>query len=417
MAKRKPYRRKPAKSTQRRQTTRSTTKSRKKQKENKLLDVIAKIIRMIVLIGICGFIIYRLFLPEEKVEQPVVQKEQEIAKIEDNVVVEPIEQKVDLDTLPKDQALDYLLHDLFDSFSLEDSWIKRRGKTLNIQLPAELPAVTMIYEVIQEIKQLDLKVLKSEENLRAEKSTITIGTDRDTFLTIVFSKNINLERKTGKIAIIIDDFGYYNNKTTEKFLNFKYPITLSIIPGQRHSIKIAEKAKKSNKPIMIHLPMEAIEEKVEDSEFTVMTNLPDSIIADRIQKAIATLPGAIGINNHMGSKATADTQVMGIVLGQLKSNKKIFVDSKTTNKSVVSEVAAKYGVKYAVNDGFLERKKNEDEVYIKRKLAAIAKVAKRRGKAIVIGHPYSETIKVLSEEIPKLEKKGFKIVPVTDVVR
>ena len=417
MAKRKPYRRKPAKSTQRRQTTRSTAKSRKKQKENKLLDVIAKIIRMIVLIGICGFIIYRLFLPEEKVEQPVVQKEQEIAKIEDNVVVEPIEQKVDLDTLPKDQALDYLLHDLFDSFSLEDSWIKRRGKTLNIQLPAELPAVTMIYEVIQEIKQLDLKVLKSEENLRAEKSTITIGTDRDTFLTIVFSKNINLERKAGKIAIIIDDFGYYNNKTTEKFLNFKYPITLSIIPGQRHSIKIAEKAKKSNKPIMIHLPMEAIEEKVEDTEFTVMTNLPDSIIADRVQKAIAALPGAIGINNHMGSKATADTQVMETVLGQLKSNKKIFVDSKTTNKSVVSEVAAKYGVKYAVNDGFLEREKNEDEVYIKRKLAAIAKVAKRRGKAIVIGHPYSETIKVLSEEIPKLEKKGFKIVPVTDVVR
>ena len=136
MAKRKPYRRKPAKSTQRRQTTRSTAKNRKKQKENKLLDVIAKIIRMIVLIGICGFIIYRLFLPEEKVEQPVVQKEQEIAKIEDSVVVEPIEQKVDLDTLPKDQALDYLLHDLFDSFSLEDSWIKRRGKTLNIQLPA-----------------------------------------------------------------------------------------------------------------------------------------------------------------------------------------------------------------------------------------------------------------------------------------
>jgi|GEM_PF-467766 len=417
MAKRKSYRRKPAKPTQRRRTTRSTVKSRRKQKENKLLDVIAKIIRLIVLIGICGFIIYRLFLHDKKAGPPMPQKEQQPAKAEDSVIVEPIEQKVDLDALPKDQALDYLLGDLFDSFNLEDSWIKRKQNTLIVQLPEEVPAVTIIYEIIQEIKQLDLKVLQSEEDLRAEKSTITIGSEKLTLLTIIFSKNINLERKAGKIAIIIDDFGYYDNETTEKFLNFNYPITLAIIPGQRHSTRMAELSKKSNKPIMIHLPMEAIEEKVENSEFTVMTNLPDSVIAERVRKAIAALPGAVGINNHMGSKATTDTRVMETVMGQLKSNKKIFVDSKTTNKSVVSESAAKYGVKFAVNDGFLERNKNEDEIYIQRKLAAIAKIAKSRGKAIVIGHPYSETIKVLSKEIPKLEKMGFRIVPVTDLVR
>lgn len=417
MAKRKPYKRKPAKSTLRRRTTRSTAKSRRRQKENKVLDVVAKIIRLVVLIGICAFIIYRLFLPEKKGEQPSAQKEAKKVKVEDSVAIEPIEQKVELDTLPKEKALDYLLHEIFDSFNLEDSWIKRSGTVLNVQLPDELPAVTIIWEIIQEIKQLDLKVLKSEEDLKAEKSTITIGTNKNTFLTIVFKKNSNLQRKTGKIAIIIDDFGYYDNKTTDKFLNFNYPITLSIIPGQKHSIKMAEQAKKNEKPFMIHLPMEAIEEKVEDGEFTIMTNMPDSVIADRVQKAVGILPGAVGINNHMGSKATADARVMGIVLQQLKSNGKFFIDSRTTDQSAVTEVAAKYGVKFATNDGFLERKKNEDEVYIQRKLAAIAKIAKRRGKAIVIGHPYSETIKVLSEEIPKLEKKGFKIVPIKEVVR
>jgi polysaccharide deacetylase 2 family uncharacterized protein YibQ len=108
---------------------------------------------------------------------------------------------------------------------------------------------------------------------------------------------------------------------------------------------------------------------------------------------------------------------MEVIFKQLKSNGKFFVDSKTTSESVASHIAAKYGVKSAVNDGFLERNKDEDEVYIQRKLAAIAKIAKRRGKAIVIGHPYSETIEVLSEEIPKLEKKGFQIVPITEVIR
>lgn len=417
MAKRKPYKRKPTRYTQRKRTTRSTVKGRRRQKENKALDVIAKIIRLVVLIGICAFIIYRLFLPGKKGEHPPIQKEEKKVKVEDSVAIEPIEQKVELDTLPKDKALDYLLHDIFRSFNLDDSWVKRSGTVLNVQLPAELPAITIIWEIIQEIKQLDLKVTKSEEDLKSEKSTIMIGTDKNTLLTVVFNKNIHLERKAGKIAIIIDDFGYYDNKTTEKFLNFEYPITLSIIPGQKHSIEMAEQAKKNEKPFMIHLPMEAIEEKVEDGEFTIMTNLPDSVIADRVQKAVGILPGAVGINNHMGSKATADARVMEVIFKQLKSNGKFFVDSKTTSESVVSHIAAKFNVKSAVNDGFLERKKDEGEVYIQRKLAAIAKIAKRRGKAIVIGHPYSETIKVLSKEIPNLEKKGFQIVPITEVIR
>lgn len=417
MAKRKPYKRKPTRSTQRRRTTRSIVKSRRRQKENKVLDVVAKIIRLTVLIGICAFIIYRLFLPEKKGEPPPIQKQEKKLKVEDTVAIEPIEQKVKLDTLPKEQALDYLLHDIFKSFNLEDSWIKRSGTVLNVQLPSELPAVTIIWAIIQDIKQLDLKVIKSEEDLKTEKATLTIGTDKNSLLTVVFVKNINLERKAGKIAIIIDDFGYYDNKTTEQFLNLEYPITLSIIPGQKYSIKMAEQAKKNEKPFMIHLPMEAIEEKVEDGDFTIMTDMPDSVIADRVQKALAILPGAVGINNHMGSKATGDTRIMEVIFKQLKSNGTFFVDSKTTSESVVSHIAARYGVKSAVNDGFLERNKNEDEVYIKRKLAAIAKIAKRRGKAIVIGHPYSETIKVLSEEIPKLEKKGFQIVPITEVIR
>ena len=417
MAKRKPYKRKPTRYTQHRRKTRSTVKTRRRQNENKLLDVVAKIIRLVVLLGICAFIIYRLFLPAKKGEQPPIQKQEKKATVEDTVAIEPIEQKVNLDTLPKDKALDYLIQDIFRSFNLEDSWVKRNGAVLNVQLPAELPAVTIIWQIIQEIKQVDLKVTKSEEDLKAEKSTIMIGTDKNSFLTIVFNKNIHLERKAGKIAIIIDDFGYYENKTTEKFLNFEYPITLSIIPGQKHSVEVAEQAKKKDKAFMIHLPMEAIEEKVEDGDFTIMTNLPDSVIADRVQKAVAVLPGAVGINNHMGSKATADARVMEVLFKQLKSNGKFFIDSKTTSESVASHIAAKYGVKSAVNDGFLERNKDEDEVYIQKKLAAIAKIAKRRGKAIVIGHPYSETIKVLSEEIPKLEKKGFQIVPITEVIR
>jgi len=414
MTRRKSYRRKPTK----RKRTKATVKRRRKQIENRILDIVAKIIRLAILIGICAFIIYKLLSTTREEDQQTDQTSAEKLIADDITAEEPIEQEnVELDTLPKDLALDYVIRKVFDNFNLEDSWIKRNDKILRVKLPDELPAVTIIWEIIQEIQKINLKILKSEEDLKANKASISIGTGENSFLTIIFSKEQDLERKAGKIAIIIDDFGYHDNKTTDEFLKFNYPLTVSIIPGQKHSTKIAREAKNHKKTIMIHLPMEPLEEEVEDTEYTIMTNMSDSVIADRIQKAFAFLPDAVGINNHMGSKATADTHVMAIVVNELKLKGKFFVDSKTTNKSVIAEVAMKYRLNFAMNDGFLERKNNEDESYIQRKLAAVAKIAKRRGKAVVIGHPYKETIKVLAEEIPNLEKQGFKIVPITEVIR
>jgi len=417
MAGKRPYRRKPTRSSKRRRTTRASVTRRRKPKQSKALDVVAKIIRLAVLIGICAFIIYRLFLPGAKKEPEATHQQVEATPTADDMgPIKPPKQEVKLDTLPKDQALDYVLKDVFDSFNLQGSWIKRNGTVLRVQLPADLPAVNVIWEIIQAIKQLNLKLLKSEEDLKANRSTIAIGTDESPLLTIIFYKNSRIKRHTGKIAIIIDDFGYYNNRTTDKFLNFKYPITLSIIPGEKYSATIAREAAKHDKTVMVHLPMEALEEKVEQGDYTIMTNMPDSVIASRVRKALRALPGAVGVNNHMGSKATANSRVMSIVLNQVKASKKIFIDSRTTNKSVVSKIAASYGLKYGLNDGFLERKKNEDQLYIKQKLAAIAKIARRRGKAIAIGHPYKETIAVLNEELPRLVKQGYQIVSIVDVI-
>lgn len=404
---------KPAK---KRRTTRDTVKRHRKPTENKFIDALSKAIRLIALIAICGFIIYRLFISEKSGEPPKTTPDA-IPPAADTTILEPVEKKVSLDNLSKDKALDYVIGKVFQEFNLDNSWIKRKDNAINVQLPPDLPAVSLIWEIIQQVEALDLKVLNSEEDLKANKASISIGTDRELFLTIHFTKNSALERKTGKIAIIIDDFGYYDNSTTSKFLELDYPITLAIIPGQKHSAKIAQDAKQFNKTILIHLPMEALEEKVEDGDFTIRTNMPDSVIAERVKKAIAALPDAVGVNNHMGSKATADSRVMNIVMNALKPKGKYFIDSRTTGKSVAPDIARNNDVKFAANDGFLERNRSEEKEYIQRKLAVIAKIAKKRGSAVVIGHPYKETIAALAEKLPKLEKQGFLIVPITEVVR
>ncbi len=416
MARRKSYRPRPIK----RKSARETLRRQRPRKDKTSLATLSRALRLIILLGLSGFIIYRLFIMEPPRRHQSVAPKKPQPKVEllpiDTTSADSAETKIKLSSLPKSEALDRMLAQVFDEFNLSNSWIVRSGNLLRIQLPADLPAVTVIWEIIQRAQELDLKVIKSEEDLRGNRATIAIGKGREVMATLIFTSNPSLKRRAGKIAIIIDDFGYANNKTARQFLELKYPITLSIIPGQKYSTEMAEAAAAAGKKYMVHLPMEAVEEKVEDSDYTIYTDLSDGEIAARVRGALDLLPGAIGVNNHMGSQATADARVMKVVLNTLKSRNKLFVDSRTTAESVAPQIARQQQLQFLSNDGFLERDRSEKEDYIQKKLAAVARLASKRGRAIVIGHPYKQTARALMKELPRLEKQGFEIVSLTEIV-
>ncbi|MDZ7318461.1 MAG: divergent polysaccharide deacetylase family protein [candidate division KSB1 bacterium] len=417
MARRKSYRPRPIK----RKSARETLRRQRPRGDKKYFATLSKALRLIILLGICGFIIYRLFIMQPPSKRKPVAPKKAQPKVEllpiDTTRVDSAEKKVKLSSLPKSEALDRVLAQVFDEFNISSSWIVRSGNLIRVQLPADLPAVTVIWEIIQRVEELDLKIIKSEEDLKTNRSTIAIGKGREVMATLVFSANPSLKRRVGKIAIIIDDFGYANNKTARQFLEMKYPVTLSIIPGQKYSTEIAAAAREVGKKYLVHLPMEAVEEKVEDSDYTIYTDLSDEEIEARVRGALDLLPDAVGVNNHMGSQATADIRVMKAVLSTLKSRNKLFIDSRTTAESVAPQIAHQQQLRFLSNDGFLERNRSEKEDYIQQKLAAVARLASKRGRAIVIGHPYKQTARALLKELPRLEKQGFEIVPLTEIVQ
>ena len=225
-----------------------------------------------------------------------------------------------------------------------------------------------------------------------------------------YKKDIKQDLFGKKAQINMDE-----NKTIKSFLALEYPLTLSILPGQKFTQKIAQQAKQHGKQTLLHLPMEPKQGRVEETEFTILTTLSEQQITDRINNALAILPDAVGVNNHMGSKATENEVVMAAVFKELKRHNKMFIDSKTTLNSVAPDVAAQYNLKFVQNATFLERGKNEEKHHIRNKLKIAAKIAERKGKVLIIGHPYPETIDVLKEELPKLEKQGFIVVPVSEL--
>ena len=166
---------------------------------------------------------------------------------------------------------------------------------------------------------------------------------------------------------------------------------------------------------MLHLPMEPLAASEQSERITIGIGMGDTEIRETVSRAIQAIPGIIGINNHQGSRATADQRVMRQVLSVIKANSLFFVDSRTNSKSVGVATARQLGVKTAANDLFIDN--DNDVAAVKRQLRIARDMALRDGSVIVIGHARLTTAAAIQEMITELEESGIKLVFVSDMVR
>ena len=218
----------------------------------------------------------------------------------------------------------------------------------------------------------------------------------------------------GVIGLIIDDFGYRNDHVSNGFLQLPGKLTYAIIPGHDYSQLFSKKAYDAGYEIIVHLPMENIGKTYGEEEYVLMSYFQDDEIKNRINKAFDHLPESIGLNNHQGSRGTADSRVMTLLAGVIKEKKKFFIDSRTTNNSLAETTMRKYGVPTNKRDIFLDNELDEEKIKIQ--LLKLADTSEEKGIAIGIGHVKPQTLNVLAKEIPVLQEKGFRFEFVSNLV-
>ncbi|WP_276355850.1 divergent polysaccharide deacetylase family protein [Cohnella caldifontis] len=209
------------------------------------------------------------------------------------------------------------------------------------------------------------------------------------------------------IAVVIDDFGN-GMKGTEEMLKLPVKFTAAIMPFLPTTRQDAEAAHAMGHDVIVHLTMEPIRGKASWlGPGAILTSLPDGEIRRRVEAAIADVPYAIGMNNHMGSRATADERVMRIVLQVCKEKGLFFLDSRTSWKTVVPKVAQELGVPLLQNDVFL------DDVYshrhVSKQIALLRQHIRKRGTIVAIGHvgpPGLITSGELKNAIPTLQTEA-----------
>lgn len=227
-----------------------------------------------------------------------------------------------------------------------------------------------------------------------------------TLLSVVlFSSSIYAQ--TNKVAIVIDDFGN-NMKGTEKMLSLPIPLTVAVMPFLPSTKQDAIAAHKKGHEVIIHMPMEPVKGKKEWlGPKALTTDLSDEEITKRVEEAIADVPYAIGMNNHMGSKVTADERMMRIILSICKKHGLFYLDSKTNPNSVAKKLGKELGIPVVENNLFF------DDVYtsshVTRQANVLLKKLQSEPVVIAIGHvgpPGEITSSVIQSYVPKIREKA-----------
>jgi len=197
--------------------------------------------------------------------------------------------------------------------------------------------------------------------------------------------------KKPKLAIIIDDV--CTRTQIRRIHNLGILVNISFLPPSKTRPNSAKLAKKE--PVyMVHLPMEAMHFNKEEP-FTLHVHDSQNVIKKRIHELKKLFPRVKYINNHTGSKFTANERAMNKLIYVLNKENILFIDSRTTSKTKVKKVMQNYGLKYVARDIFLDNK--QDKNYIRKQIKKAVRIAKKHGSSIAICHPHKITLQTLKD--------------------
>ena len=216
-----------------------------------------------------------------------------------------------------------------------------------------------------------------------------------------------------RLALIIDDIGpsVYRAKL---FSHFAIPMTFAVLPHFPRSEDLALEFHDGGNEIMLHQPMEPRNPEVDPGPGALYVGDGPERIMRVMEKNIAAIPCATGVNNHMGSKFTSHQKEMHETLRIVKERGLFFVDSLTASDSKGYKTARKLHMPAACRNIFLD---NQLEVpAILRQLRKLLHVGSSYGHAIGIGHPFPETAEAIGLFLKDIQESAIRFVGVSRLV-
>ena len=214
----------------------------------------------------------------------------------------------------------------------------------------------------------------------------------------------------GRVALVIDDLGR-SMDDLRAIEELGIPISYAVLPFEEQTPQVVAELHDRGAEILLHLPMEPAAAEKDPGPGALRLGMTPEQLRQNTLAALQAVPGAVGVNNHMGSGLSADEPSMNTILGVLSSRGLFFLDSRTSAQSVGYRVATRLGLPAAERQVFLDPDPSPEA--IRTQFHRLLGLARTRGAAVAIGHPLPETLSILEEEVPKAKALGYEFVPVS----
>ena len=209
-----------------------------------------------------------------------------------------------------------------------------------------------------------------------------------------------------QIFLVIDDAGL-DVAETRQFLDIPVPMTIAVLPHLKKTGEVcAEIHRHADKEIILHQPMEAYNRESDTGPGAIQNTTRPPDVSEIIDRNLASVRGAVGINNHMGSRVTENEPVMAEVLRYCRAHGLYFLDSKTAYNSAVPRVADREHIHLEARDVFLDIQHDRESV--RRAWESTVAKARDQGYVIAIGHIWSkETAAAIRDSYKTLQNQGY----------
>ncbi len=219
---------------------------------------------------------------------------------------------------------------------------------------------------------------------------------------------------TPAIAIIIDDVGH-SLAQGRRLIALPVPVALAILPHTPAAQRLAEEAGAAGKTVMLHQPMEN-GAGLSIGPRGLYVGTPRAELEQVLQGNLNSFVPIQGINNHMGSRLTAEREAMDWVMRVLRERGLFFIDSRTTSETQAAFAAEAAGVRHLSRDVFLDNQRTPQAIDAAFNRALV--LARRQGSALIIGHPYAQTLDYLEQRLADdlLHSEGVEVVSVEELL-
>lgn len=209
----------------------------------------------------------------------------------------------------------------------------------------------------------------------------------------------------GKLIFVFDDAGH-NLEQLQYFLDLPFPCTIAVLPKLPNSRETARRIRAAGKELILHQPMQALNPNINPGDGAVKPGMDREEIKKIVASNVEEIGPIAGMNNHEGSLITSDEKAMEAVLELCREKNIYFLDSRTSSKSVVPQVAKKLNMNIWERAVFLDNKR--DKAYMKKQIIEGLEIASQRGEAIMIGHVFTVDLAILLKEMySDLTQEGY----------